>query len=261
MKSLLPILMLAAACAAAPAAKPAAPAPKPAKPIVVCPLKPDPPPVIDGDPREWANLPGAIAIGDKHVTWGRHNYTGEDDISGTVRLCYDANYLYLLVEVVDDKLVTSSGRGMFNADHIELDFTADYRPAATGPHKGGKLRIIGFNPGSVDPTGDPVTDVEPEPCLVSPPGINWSGIDVGSSITEDGYILEARIPWKVLGVTKPVAIGMVFGVDVHLSDSDSGKMQETMSSINFTTPWKGRQQENILQMVLTGTDGKIPPKK
>ena len=86
-------------------------------------------------------------------------------------------------------------------------------------------------------------------------------MDVGSSITEDGYILEARIPWKVLGVAKTVQPGMAFGVDVHLSDSDSGKMQETMSSINFTTPWKGRQQENILKMVLTGTDGKLPTQK
>lgn len=51
--------------------------------------------------------------------------------------------------------------------------------------------------------------------------------------------------------------GMIFGVDVHISDSDKDFVQEAMTSLNNTVPWKGRRQENILKMVLTGTDGKI----
>ena len=82
-------------------------------------------------------------------------------------------------------------------------------------------------------------------------------MDVGASITEDGYVLEARIPWKVLGIKGNVTAGMVFGVDVHISDSDKDFVQECMTSLNNTTPWKGRKQENIPKMVLTGTDGKI----
>jgi hypothetical protein len=46
-------------------------------------------------------------------------------------------------------------------------------------------------------------------------------------------------------------------VDVHISDSDKDFVQEAMTSLNNTVPWKGRRQENILKMVLTGTDGKI----
>ena len=72
-----------------------------------------------------------------------------------------------------------------------------------------------------------------------------------------GYVLEARIPWKVLGVRGPVKPGMVFGIDVHFSDSDNAAVQESMTSLN-PIPWQGRRQENILKMVLTGTDGKLP---
>ena len=99
--------------------------------------------------------------------------------------------------------------------------------------------------------------MEADATAAFPPDLDYSGIDVGSSITEDGYVLEARIPWKVLGIKQRVTAGMVFAVDVHISDSDKDFVQEAMTSLNNTTPWKGRRQENILKMVLTGTDGKI----
>lgn len=245
------VLVLGAAVAADRAAEqPAAKAP-----VVVCPLKPDPPPVPDGDRREWDTLPGALAVGDQNVTWGRAQYAGAEDLSGTVMLCYDANYLYLMAEVVDDKIVTAGGKGMFTADHVELTFAPHWRPGAKGPMPE-DWRIIGFSPGSVEASGDPLSDLEPEAFLIAPPGIDWSGIDVGATMTEDGYILEARIPWRVLGVKLPVKPGMSFGVDVHLSDSDKGHVQESMTSLN-PVPWQGRRQENILKMVLTGTDGKL----
>jgi len=231
----------------------AKPADKP--PVIVCPLKPDPPPVPDGDRREWTHLPGAVAVTNQNATWGRPQYTGEDDLSGTVMLCYDANYLYLLAEVVDDKIVAAGGKGMFNADHVELTFAPQYKTGAKGPMPN-DWRVIGFSPGSVETSGDPLSDLEPEAFLIMPANIDWSGIDVGATMTEDGYVLEARIPWKVLGVKNPVQPGMSFGVDVHLSDADKSPTQETMTSLN-PVPWQGRRQENILKMTLTGTDGKL----
>ena len=244
----IPALLLAAALLSG-----AAPADKP---VVVCPLKPDPPPVIDGDRREWDALPGAMTVGDANLTWGRAQYRGEEDLSGTVMVCYDANYLYLLADVVDDKIVPTDGKSIFSCDHVELTFAPVYRDGMRGPRPA-DWRVIGFGPGSVELTGDPLSDFEPEAAGVFPPNLDTSGIDVGASITEEGYVLEARIPWKVLGVKGPVKPGMVFGIDVHLSDSDNAAVQESMTSLN-PVPWKGRRQENILKMVLTGTDGKLP---
>lgn len=231
-------------------------APAKAKPVIICPQKPDPPPVIDGDPADWELVPAAITLDKSHIVWGRPQWKGEEDLSGTVRLSFDENYLYLLVEVIDEAIKTASDKGIFVSDHIELDFAPEYKDKAVGPRPR-NWRILGFTPGTVESSGDPLTDMEADATAAFPPDLDYSGIDVGSSITEDGYVLEARIPWKVLGVKDRVTAGRVFGVDVHISDSDKDFVQEAMTSLNNTTQWRGRRQENILKMVLTGTDGKI----
>ena len=231
-------------------------APAKAKPVIVCPQKPDPPPVIDGDPDDWELVPGAITLDKSHIVWGQAQHKGENDLSGTVRLSFDSNYLYLLVEVVDEAIKTASDKGIFVSDHVELDFAPVYKDNAHGPRQK-DWRILGFTPGTVESSGDPVSDMEADVIAAFPETLDYSGVDVGSSITEDGYVIEARIPWKTLGVKGNVTAGMVFGVDVHISDSDKDFLQECMTSLNNTVPWKGRRQENILKMVLTGTDGKI----
>ena len=227
-----------------------------AKPVILCPQKPDPPPVIDGDPNDWEQVPCATVLNKSHITWGQAQYKGEEDLSGTVKLCFDSNYLYLLVEVVDEVIKTASDKNIFVSDHVELDFAPVYKDGACGPRPK-DWRILAFTPGTVEESGDPLADMEADATAAAPPGLDWSGVDTGASITEDGYVLEARIPWKVLGVKGPINTGLVFGVDVHISDSDKDFVQECMTSLNNTTPWKGRRQENILKMVLVGTDGKL----
>lgn len=229
---------------------------KPARPVIACPQKPDPPPVIDGDCSEWDNLPGAITLDASHVTWGKPQYQGEDDLSGTVKICYDANYFYFMVEVIDESIKVASDKNIFISDHIELDFAPNFNENGKG-RQPADWRIIGFTPGTLEETGDPLLDMDADALMAFPPNLAWSGIDVESCVTEDGYILEARIPWKVLGVKGPIQPGRVFGMDIHISDSDKDFMQESMTSLNNLVPWKGRHQEYIPKMVLTGTDGKI----
>ena len=221
----------------------------------LCPLKPDPPPVIDGDNREWELVPNAMPVQDKNVTWGRHNYKGDEDLSGTITLCYDQNYFYLLAEVVDDKLVVEDGK-IFITDHIELSFVPMFDASLNGIVDKTKLYVLGFSPGNFENTGDPLLDIEASGTMVFPIGAPWDGMDVEASLTEDGYILEARIPWRILGV-KPgeVKNGATFAVDVHFSDSDNGPTQETLTSLN-PVKWAGRRWENLLKMTLVGTDGK-----
>ena len=223
---------------------------------VACPLKPDPPPNIDGDSREWDHLPVEIMVGAANVTWGKAKWDGEDDLSGLVKLCHDANYLYVLAEVVDEKVTIAGGKDMFHCDHVEITFAPVFDPAGSGPMRP-DWRIIGLCPGTMAPTGDIFSDIEPEAYLHHPINTDSSTIDVGAGPTENGFVLEARIPWKLLGVPRPPKPGQAFGFDIHLSDSDSGTTQETMTSLN-PTPWAGRKQENILKLILTGTYGKLP---
>ena len=46
-------------------------APAKAKPVIICPQKPDPPPVIDGDPDDWELVPCAITLDKSHIVWGK----------------------------------------------------------------------------------------------------------------------------------------------------------------------------------------------
>jgi len=222
--------------------------------VFACPLKPDPPPVIDGDIREWERLP-AFEVEEKNVTWGKANWEGEEDLSGSFKVCYDSNYFYLLAEVVDEKITIAGGKGMFRCDHVEMTFVPRYEENAKGPIES-DWRIIAFSPGTQQPTGDIFSDLSAEAYFAAPSETDSSSVDVASMPREDGYLIEARIPWKLLGVTKRPEIGDVFGFDLHLSDSDSGLDQETLTSLN-PTKWRGRQKENILKLVLTGTDGII----
>lgn len=226
------------------------------RPVFPCPLKPDPPPSIDGDSREWDHLPGAVTITEAHVTWGKAKWESLQDLSGTLQFCYDSNYFYLLADVVDDMVTIGGGKEMFGCDHVELTFAPVFDEKAMGP-KGEDWRIIGFSPGTQEASGDIFSDMSPEAYLHFPINTDSSAIDVASRPTENGYLLEARIPWRLLGVKGTPKVGDVFGFDLHLSDSDSGTSQETLTSLNTNT-WRGRQKETILKLVLTGTDGTLP---
>ena len=251
--SLCSVLAISQFCLADAAKAPAPTAP--ARIEYLCPLKPDPPPVIDGDNREWELVPNTMPVQDKNVTWGRHNYKGEEDLSGSITLCCDQNYLYLLTEVVDDKLVVEDGK-IFITDHIEFSFVPMFDATKKGLVDRKMSYILGFSPGNFENTGDPLLDIEASGTMVSPIGAPWDGLEVESSLTEEGYILEARIPWRIIGV-KPSEVkrGATFAIDVHLSDSDNGPTQETLTSLN-PVKWAGRRWENMLKLTLVGTDGK-----
>ena len=229
---------------------------RPVRIELLCPRKPDPPPVIDGDDREWKLVPNEIAVEDANVTYGRQHFRGEDDLSGTVKLCYDDNYLYLLASVVDEKIVVVDGK-IFQTDHIELTLVPRFDEKKTGPVSQESLFIFGFTPGSPDKVGDPLLDIDASANMAFPPGKPWDGVDTEATMTEDGYLLEARIPWRVFGLkSSDIKEGAVMGVDVHFSDSDNSPTQEKMTSLNSNVPWRGRRWENLLKMTLVGTDGR-----
>jgi hypothetical protein len=223
-------------------------------PKVICPQKPDPPPVVDGELIEWENLPGAVEITPAHVRWGKTKISGESDLGGTLRLCWDKNYLYLAADVIDDKIrVTQSGRDIYKTDHIEFDIDLAWKPGVKGVFGEGQL-AFGFSPGNFSNTGDPMVDLEPEFYIFYPDLADNAEIDVASKKTEDGYTLEVRIPWSFLKV-KP-QIGTLIAVDIRLSDSDGTNDQESMTSL-YPAAWKGRKREKMIPVFLGDTSGKV----
>jgi Carbohydrate family 9 binding domain-like len=226
-------------------------------PVVLCPLKPDPPPVVDGSITEWFTLPGGTEVTEKDIKYGKKKWKNEDDLSGNFKFCWDKNYLYFMAEVVDDKFrYENIGKHMFRNDYVMLDIDPHWEPGVKGTFTNKQFQI-GFGAGNMENTGDPLFDVLPEVYVYHPKKLKGEvNIDVAAKKTEDGYVIETRIPWKFLGV-KAVQ-GMTIGVDVHLSDSDDSNDQETMS---YLYPHKDsrvrlRRRDKLVPVKLGNTSGK-----
>jgi hypothetical protein len=222
-------------------------------PKIICPQKPDPPPVVDGELNEWENLPGVIEITPDQICHGKDKFSEEGDLGGIFRICWDKNYLYLAADVVDDKIVvTRAGKDLWQTDHIEFDIDIAWQPGVKG-NFGKNQFVFGFSPGNFSRTGDPLADIEPEFYIFMPASIGDNAeIDVASKETEIGYTLEIRIPWKFFGI-KP-AIGRLIAFDIHFSDTDDSNSQESMTSL-FPGKWRRRKRERMIPVILGDTSG------
>lgn len=220
---------------------------------ILCPLKADPPPAIDGSLAEWYQSPAGFQLKEENITYGKEKWQGPSDLSSTLWLYWDKNYLYLAADVTDDVFIQEqTGGNIWKEDHLELDFDPKYKPGANGIFTEQQF-VMGFSPGNLKNTGDPLFDLPPEAYIWKPQGIDFSVIGVASQKTENGYTLEARVPWSLFGIK--VKQGDVFGIDFRVSDSDNPNIQETMTSL-FPQKWVGRRLERLIPIKLGDTEGR-----
>ena len=121
---------------------------------------------------------------------------------------------------------------------------------------------LGFSPGNLQHTGDPLTDSPPDAAVFAPDGGSAEGVLVAAQRTEKGYVLEAAIPWAIitrLAKTpdlKPNA-GMPLNFEVGISDTDGPEpAQEKMMTI-LTTSWN-HVRGRLMAAALAPSDGKAP---
>lgn len=220
---------------------------------IACPLKPDPPPQMDGSLNEWYAHPAPIEVTGANIVWGKPKWQNDQDLSGTMWLYWDENYLYVAADVVDDRFIqTKTGDGIWYGDHLELYIDTAWKPGITGSFGKGQFQF-GFSPGNLMNTGDALLDLPPETVVAVPLDLNPESVKIAASRTEKGYALEAAIPWKLLGV-KPVK-GMTLGVDFCFSDTDNPGSQDTMSSL-VPGPWACAKREHLAPMRLGDSQGK-----
>ena len=228
------------------------------------PYKPDPPPAIDGRLDEWENVPNAYTIRTREqVAHGEKAWKSPEDLSAKVWLAWRGEYLYLAADVTDDRHVQNQrGRDIWRGDHVELylDAAPDLEPQRNAWGQG-QIQM-GFSPGNLQHTGDPLTDIPPEAVVFTPEGSSAEGVLVAAQKTEKGYALEAAVPWALIARLaktpdlKPSA-GMSLNLEVGISDTDGPEpAQEKLMTI-LTTPW-GRQRSRLLVAALAPTNGKPP---
>lgn len=183
----------------------------------------DSPPTIDGNLGEW---PVEIYPVD-HVVYGGDDHSGSADLSANARLGWDEDYLYVGVRVKDDHYVqNASGENIFKGDSVEIlldrQVSVDFylNSLSSDDYQ------LGLAPGS------PLPGDDPEAYLWFPSSLSGSRSDVEIGVTslEDGYRLEAAIPWDVFDVSPETGDHYGFAVSVSDNDEKDDNVQQSMVS-------------------------------
>jgi hypothetical protein len=167
-------------------------------------------PTIDGDLSDWAPPIQKVI---NHVIYGAANHSGDLDSSGTVVVGWNEDYLFLglgdSIEIVFDRYVSN--------DYYLQAMTSDDYQIGISPGKGG---ICYISTGKV--ASMPLITTGP------PEAYKWfpkteagvvSGIKIAAKEGGEGYQVEMKIPWSVLGVTNP-SKGDHFGFAISINDND-----------------------------------------
>jgi len=223
------------------------------------PLKPDPPFAVDGDLSEWSDVPNALTLDQAdQVVWGATNWTSPEDMSGTARLAWRREHLYVAVAVVDDQLrQTQRAQGLWKGDHIEIYLDAQPEVEPQRDAFGQGQFQLGFSPGNFRTTGDPLVDCAPDAYCFRPPGTGVEGVLVAATQTATGWTLEAAVPWTLLGIDQPEA-GMLISFELGISDTDTPEPQQESLMTTSTAAWVHKRSRLTLA-ALAGADGVATP--
>jgi LCP family protein required for cell wall assembly len=172
-----------------------------------------PPPKIDGDLSEWTFLPYPAS----EPISGQSNWEGPADLAATFNAAWDAENLYLAVDVNDSTFVqVSRGSNLDQGDSVELWLGAR-TSASGGSHalNDDDFRL-GLSPGNlISPVGGP----EAYLWLPASQARSVQEAKVGARLTNSGYELEAAIPWGLFHVTP--GVGQTLDLALTLNDDDT----------------------------------------
>ncbi|MCX6910445.1 MAG: hypothetical protein NTY01_20715, partial [Verrucomicrobia bacterium] len=140
------------------------------EPVIGIPMKPDPPPAVDGQLEDWGNVPGALLLNRaEQATWGGGAWKSPSDLSAKVWLTWRQDMLYLAADVTDDKIrQTERGTGIWKGDCIQLYLDVGPDDESARSHFGKGQFQIAFSPGNFQKTGDSLADCPPEAYCFKP---------------------------------------------------------------------------------------------
>ncbi|MCM8782416.1 MAG: hypothetical protein NC828_05135, partial [Candidatus Omnitrophica bacterium] len=151
---------------------------------------------IDGKLDEWdTSSPYEIAE-KKYVVYGGGAWGGLQDTSYKFYTAWDKNAFYVAIDINDDKFVQEkTGSDMWEGDHAEVWFDVDYYGDMTEALNSDDDFQIGLSPGNFSDLREEVHIWTP----VLPEELKYKElIEIASFKTQNGYIIEARIPKEVL---------------------------------------------------------------
>lgn len=131
------------------------------------------------------------------------------DLSAEVSAMHDAEHLYVLFRVKDDRVAANvpNEPGSHNNDSVEIHIDGDNSKSAN--YGGDDLQFVFIADGNrFEEVKHKATE----------------GVSFAFEQLEDGYAVEVQLPWSTLR-SKPLA-GSLIGFDAHVNDNDSGAARE-----------------------------------
>lgn len=148
--------------------------------------------------QDWANYTN------KPIT---NNLTGtianSADLSGFYKIHWDANNLYLWVEVTDDVVLNDNSPSFVHDDGVSVYLD------------GGNEKAAGY-----DANDHNFTFRWNDTNIRHGNMLNPAGVVKEEQLIQGGYAMEISIAWSLIGV--PPAEGNTIGLDIHLNDDDDG---------------------------------------
>jgi hypothetical protein len=204
------------------------------------------PPTVDGDLAEWSST----VYPANQIVFGSSNWTGSSDCSASYYIGWDTSALYLAVGVRDDAHVQrTTGAKLYLGDDVELQLDANLAADYSSTGLSSDDVQLGLSAGDFAGRAPEAYRWYPSSLAGKP-----SVVIVKAKPTADGYILEAQIPWSVLGAT-PVE-GQAYGFALSLSDNDKSGASVQQSMVSSVATRKLLNPTTWGTLVLEGSGAK-----
>lgn len=166
-------------------------------------------------------LPARSYLRDINTTGGPDD---DADLSAMVWMAWDDTYFYLYEEVKDDSIAVNNSTRYQN-DCNEMKFDPD--PSVGGATISSPNSRLTAYDSDLAQTPAGVDNLNDDGGLVDASGTAWVATtdDYARAVTDDGYILEFRIPWEFINHNASdrhmtVSVGEKFGMAMNLIDND-----------------------------------------
>jgi len=174
---------------------------------------------VDGELGEWGPL--AFEVSEPAEIAGPGRWNGPADASFRFDLRWDADHLYVAVDVRDDSIVASGERKAREQDHVALSLDARPDPERsenmgffTAIQSGVMAKLVSVTATLEEPRRDQVARMFAGPPLE---GVRWA-----AARTPAGYAAEIEVPHEILDARRGAAWDAL-RLNLTVSDFDDGE--------------------------------------
>lgn len=206
-------------------------------------------PLIDGDLSDWEGAAPEPHLA-QYTTLEKVEWSGPDDLSASFLFAWDDVNFYVGAVITDDVLVqlpSTRGYNLFRGDDIEMWFDTDLAGDFSKPHNFDKKLNseddfqLGLSPGDFG-------NLPPEAVFWDPTreGERNKLVSVAAQRrpTENGYTLEAAVPWAAFGTFRPQP-GNAIGFAASAGDNDKRGTPDQEVMLSTTKGLKWRQPTTL----------------